>query len=70
MVQVALEGQVLEVGVGQQQGQGAGTFVDLAALDAHPAVLDHVEPAEPVGADDPADLGDERLGRAAIARRR
>ena len=43
---VALETDALEVGVGQDEGQGAGTLVDLAALDADPAVLDHVDPAE------------------------
>ena len=53
VVEVALQGQVLQVGVGQQQGQGTRTLVGLAALDAHPAVLHHVEPAEAVGADRP-----------------
>ena len=50
--QVALEGQILEVGVGHDQRQGAGALVDLAALDADPAVLDHVDAAPAVGADD------------------
>ena len=47
-MEVALEGEVLEVGVGHQQRQGGRALVDLAALDAHPAVLDHVEPTEAV----------------------
>ena len=62
VVEVALQGEVLQVGVGQEQGQGARAFVRLAALDADPAVLHHVEAAEAVGADHPVQLGDERLG--------
>ena len=56
---VALEGEALQVGVGQEQGQGAGSLVDLAALDAHPAALDHVDPAEPVRAGQAADGRDQ-----------
>ena len=61
VVEVTLEGQVLEVGVGGQEGQRAGALVDLPALDPHPAVLDHVEAAEPGRAGQPSDLGDERV---------
>ena len=36
--------------MGDDQGERGGALVDLAALDADPAVLDHVDPAEPRGA--------------------
>ena len=49
MVQVALEGQVLEVRVRRDERQRGRALVDLAALDADTAVLDHVEPSEATG---------------------
>jgi hypothetical protein len=52
MGQIPLEGEVFEVGMGHEQRQGSGTLVHLATLDSDPAVLDHVNPAPPVGADD------------------
>src|SRR5437763_2017586 len=61
--QVALEGEILEIGVGHEQGQGSGALVDLAALDADPAVLDHVHPTPTVGADDPGHLPDQLVQR-------
>src|SRR5205807_8240443 len=59
VAQVTLEGQVLEIGVGHEQGQGAGALVYLPALEPHPAVLDHVDAAPPVGAAHPGDLTDQ-----------
>ena len=47
-LQVALEADPLEVAVGEDQGQAGRALVGLAALDADPAVLDHVEPAPAV----------------------
>src|SRR5215208_971511 len=44
---VAVQGQVLQVAVGGDPRQGPWDLVDLAALDAHPAVLHHVDPPEP-----------------------
>ena len=72
VVQVALERQVLQVGVGDDQRQRGRALVDLPALDPDPAVLDHVEPAEAAAAGDAAQLGDERLGveRLAVERDR
>ena len=55
--EVALERDRLEVGVREQQRQRARALVGLAALDADAAVLDHVEAAEAVRADDGAELG-------------
>src|SRR6266480_3429069 len=46
--EVALERDRLEVGVGEEQGERTRALVDLAALDAHPAVLDHVDAAPAV----------------------
>ena len=43
--EVALLGDRLEVGVREQHGQRARALVGLPALDADPAVLDHVEAA-------------------------
>ena len=57
VVHVALQREVLEIGVGQDQGQRGRALVDLPALDAHPAVLHHVEPSEAEAAGDPAQLG-------------
>ena len=37
VVEVALEGEVLEIGVGHEQGEGRRAFVGLPALDARPA---------------------------------
>ena len=50
VVQVALEREVLEVGVGHDQRQGGRALVDLPALDPDPAVLHHVEAAEAAAA--------------------
>src|SRR5215217_4148865 len=44
---IAVQGQVLQVAVGGDHRQGPRDLVDLAALDAHPAVLHHVDPPEP-----------------------
>jgi hypothetical protein len=49
---VALEGDRLEVLVGLDQRERARCLVGLAALDADSSVLDHVEAAPAVGADD------------------
>ena len=57
--QVPLQGEVLEVGVGHQQGQGPRALVHLPALDADPTVLDHVDAAPAVGTHDPVDLADQ-----------
>ena len=66
--EVALEADRLEVLVGQDEGQARRALVGLPALDADPAVLDHVEAAPAVGADDGADPLDERdeLHRLAV----
>ena len=66
---VALEGDVLEIGVGQDQRQRRRALVDLAALDADAAVLDHVEPAPAVAADDGGQLGDEVVRARSVRRR-
>ena len=42
------------------RARAAGALVDLAALDADPPVLDHVDPAPAVGADDAVHLADQR----------
>ena len=47
----------------------AGRLVGLAALDAHPAVLDHVEAPPAVGPHDVVELGDELPQRLASRRR-
>src|ERR1019366_8637931 len=60
VVEVPFKGEVLEVGVGQQQGERPRALVGLTALDPPPTVLHHVEPAEAVRADDPVHLGDQR----------
>ena len=62
MVQVALERQVLEVGVGHDQRQRGRALVDLPALDADPAVLHHVEPPEAAAARQRAQVGDQVVG--------
>ena len=54
VLQVALEGQVLEVCVRRDERQRGRALVDLAALDPHTAVLDHVESSEATGAGDGA----------------
>src|SRR5690606_37307025 len=43
---LALDGDVLQLLVRGDQGDGAGRLVDLAALDAHEAVLDDVDAAD------------------------
>src|SRR5690606_5456275 len=48
--QFALDGDVLQLLVGGDQGDGAGRLVHLAGLDADEAVLDHVDPADALGA--------------------
>ena len=77
---LALERQVLEGLVRPDDRERARHLVQLAALDAHPAVLDHVDPPEPVGAAERVerahDLGQglrlavERHGHAAVERDR
>src|SRR2546429_2773318 len=49
--EVALEGDRLEVGVREEQCERTRALVDLAALDAHPAVLDHDDAAPAVRPD-------------------
>ncbi len=48
--EVALDGDVLELLVRGDQRDRAGGLVDLAALDADQPVLDHVQPADALGA--------------------
>ena len=62
MVDVPLQRQVLEIGVGLNQRQRGRALVDLAALDADPAVLDHVETAEAAAAGHLAQPGDQVVG--------
>ena len=57
--EVPFEGDRFEVGVGEDEREGAGAFVDLAALDADAAVLDHVDAAPAVPADGFGGGGDE-----------
>ena len=61
--EVALERDRLEVGVREQHRERARALVGLAALDADPAVLDHVEPAPAVGAHRRAELDHELVQR-------
>ena len=65
---VALEADPLEVAVGQDQGQAGRALVGLPALDADPPVLDHVDAAPAVGADDVVEPLDH--AERATARRR
>ena len=51
-VEVALEADRLEILVGEDQRQARRALVGLPALDADPAVLDHVDAPPPVGTDD------------------
>ena len=51
-LEVALEADPLEVAVGEDQRQAGRALVGLTALDADPAVLDHVDAAPAVRADD------------------
>ena len=48
--QFALDGDVLQFHVRGDQGDRAGRLVDLPALDPDQPVLDHVQPADPLGA--------------------
>ena len=66
---VALERDRLEIRVREHQREHPGALVGLPALDPHPAVLDHVEPAEPVRADDGVQLVEDLVQRAAPRRR-
>src|SRR5690606_18201723 len=61
-LQVALEGDALEVAVRRDQRQRTRRLVGLPALDADTAVLHHVEPAPAVGPDDGVQLADELVG--------
>ena len=51
-LEVALEADRLEVLVGEDEGEAGRALVGLAALDADPTVLDHVDATPAVGADD------------------
>src|SRR5690606_18846019 len=62
-LQVALEADRLEVGVRHDQRQAARALVGLPALDADPAVLDHVDATPAEGTDPLVERGDQ-LGRA------
>ena len=55
-VDVALEGEVLELLVGGDQGEGGRSLVDLAALDADETVLDDVDAADAVLAGEHVEL--------------
>jgi hypothetical protein len=46
VAQVALEHHVLKFEVGRDQCERRRALVDLAALDADPAVLDHIDAAK------------------------
>src|SRR4030095_14997903 len=52
-----VQGQVLQVAVGGDHRQGARDLVDLAALDADPPVLQHVDPPEAGLAPHPVERG-------------
>jgi hypothetical protein len=56
---LALEGQILQRAVRRDEGERAGHLVQLSALDAHPAVLEHVDPPEPVPAAERVDRSDQ-----------
>ena len=49
--------------MGEDQRQGAGTFVDLAALDADAPVLDHVDPTESVRTHHRVEFGQHQVQR-------
>ena len=70
--QVALDGDVLELLVRGDQRDRAGGLVDLAALDADQPVLDHVQPADALGAGAGVELLDglQHGHRLAVDRRR
>ncbi len=59
VVDVALERDVLEVRVREQQRQRRRALVGLTALDPDPTVLDHVEPSPAVRAHDAVHLRDQ-----------
>ena len=71
-VDVALEGEVLELLVRRDQGDRGGRLVDLAALDADQPVLDDVDAADAVLAGEHVELLDglQRRHRDAVDRRR
>ena len=60
--QVALQREVLQVSMCRDQRQRGRNLVELARLDADQAVLDHVDPSEPVATGDPPHLRDELGG--------
>ena len=67
VLQVALDRQRLERAVRRvQQRRGRG-LVDLARLDAHEPVLDHVDPADAMGARDRRGPGDQLVERELVA---
>ena len=68
-VEVALEADRLEVLVGHDERQAGRALVGLPALDADPAVLDHVDAAPAVGADDGVQPLDDLEHRRAARRR-
>ena len=61
----AREDQVLERAVGLDEDERGRGLVHLAALDADGAVLDHVDPPDPVRAGALVQLGDE-VGQAEL----
>ena len=69
--EVALDGDVLQLLVRGDQRDRARRLVDLAALDADEPVLDHVEPADALGAGAAVELLDRPAssvtGRPSIA---
>ena len=65
--EVALEREVLERLVRPDDRERAGHLVELAALDAHAAVLDHVDPPEPVGAAEHVEAADQLGERDRLA---
>ena len=56
---LALQGDVLQLAVGGHQGHRPGGLVDLAGLDAHQAVLDDVDPTDPLGTGAAVELLDD-----------
>src|ERR1035437_4332371 len=62
MEEIALEGEVLKIGVGQQQCQRPRAFISLSALDAHPTALHHIEAAPSLRPHYAVHLRDQQLG--------